>query len=88
MKSQPDSLQKELDRLLNEITVELGFMLTAEVKNKILTADFYDAESFTNDVFGAEDMDPDENLRLKRQVRKKFTDRFGASFSSETGNGT
>lgn len=72
-------MAKALDVLLNKLCGDLGFMLTQDDIDRITSSTECSADEFTEMVFRAEGMDPDENLSLRRQVRRMFTDRFGGS---------
>jgi hypothetical protein len=76
---QKQAMEKELQSLLDELCVDLGFCLPPDDQQRLVSADYYDACQFTDEVFCAEKMNPDEHLHLKRQVRQRFTDRFGKS---------
>jgi len=78
MESQGYPPKRRLEILMNDICVDLGFCLPAEDLRRILAARFYNADQFTEDVFGAEKMKPeDQRLSLKRVIRRRFTDLFG-----------
>ena len=74
---------KALQSLLDALCVDLGFYLPPDDQRRIVSAKHYDEHQFTCEVFRAEEMNPDEHLALSRQVRRRFTDRFGASIDRE-----
>ena len=76
-------MMKALQSLLDGLCVDLGFCLSPDDQRRIVSVEHYDAHQFTREVFWAEGMNPDEHLALRRQVRRRFTDRFGASVDRE-----
>ncbi len=72
------NLEKEIRGFLDEICTELGFCLPPKKIENLATRKFYHADEFVRDVFEAEEMNPDSELHLFRQVKRKFTDRFGS----------
>lgn len=78
------TLQSEITKLLDELCVELGFCLSMEAKEKILSMQQYEAEDFTRNVFEAEGMSLEAaDPNLYRKVKKKFTDSFGSHLSED-----
>ena len=71
-------MKEALDFLLYDICVELGFCLPPQDHARICATEFWDADAFTEEVFRAEGMNPDEHLKWKRQIHKRFTDMFGS----------
>ena len=71
------SIKSELSNLLNELCVDFGFCLPKAEIDKITSKKSYTADQFVKDVFVAEGMGIDANLRLMRQIKKRFTDKFG-----------
>jgi hypothetical protein len=76
---QPTTMSEALDFLLYDICVDLGFCLPPADNARICAAEFWDADTFTEEVFRVEGMDPNEHLNFKRQIHKRFTDMFGSS---------
>jgi len=75
------SLKSELLILLNDLCVDLGFCLPKFEVEKIVNHKNYEADQFVEDVFIAEGLSIYENLNLTRQVKRKFTDKFGKEVS-------
>jgi len=71
-------MQEALDFLLHDIGVELGFCLPPQDHARICATAFWDADSFTKEVFRVEGMNPDEHLNWKREIHNRFTDMFGS----------
>jgi hypothetical protein len=78
-------MQEALGFLLYDICVDLGFCLPPDDNARICAIESWDADAFTEAVFRAEGMDPNENLKWKREIRNRFIDMFGSSsVASET----
>ena len=85
MNTLPDkTMAKELYVLLDRLCIDLGFCLPPRNIERIVAGTEYDADEFTDIVFRAEGMNPEENIALQRQVRKMFTDRFGELVNNES----
>ena len=64
--------EREVALLLDELCAELGFCLFPDQVERLAKNPPSDPASFTNDVFRAEDLDPEtEHRRLYRQVRDR-----------------
>ncbi|MFC0528436.1 hypothetical protein [Phytohabitans kaempferiae] len=59
----------EVQRLLDDLCVNLGFCLPREEQRRLRVSPPPDAESFTVAVFEAEGLDPRQDKRLYRDVR-------------------
>jgi hypothetical protein len=70
-------LEKEIRIFLDEICVELGFCLPPKDIENLVDRKYYEADQFVREIFTVEGMNPERELRLFRQVKKRFTDRFG-----------
>jgi hypothetical protein len=71
------TMASEIGWLLDELCVELGFCLPPKEMQRMISSQSCEADQFTQEVFRAENMNPNEHRHLMRQVRRKFTDRFG-----------
>ena len=71
-------MREALDFLLYDIGVELGFCLPPQEHARICATESWDADAFTEEVFRVEGMDPEQHLKLKRQIHKRFTEMFGS----------
>jgi len=72
-------MQEPLDFLLYDIGVELVFCLPPQDCARICATEFWDADSFTQEFFRVEGINPDEHLNWKREIHNRFTDMFGSS---------
>jgi hypothetical protein len=70
--------EKEIRSFLDEICVDLGFCLPLQDIEKLVARKNYEVDEFVRELFLAEDMNPDLELNLFRQVKRRFTDRFGS----------
>jgi hypothetical protein len=77
MDIQPSSRQVEL--LLQELCVVLGFCLPPEVNARLMREPPTDVDEFTDAVIRAEGLDPyaDIPLHLRRDVRARVVKHFG-----------
>ncbi|MCP4113366.1 MAG: hypothetical protein GY749_48850 [Desulfobacteraceae bacterium] len=75
-KSDKETMEKQLQWLLDELCSDLGFCLPHDDQQRLISVEYYDADQFTREVFLAEKMNPDEHLDLRRRVHKKVADRF------------
>ena len=73
------TMPQAIQILLDELCADLGFCLPPNEKTRLCSAERWDADEFASAVFQAEGMKIGEHLSLGRQVRRRFTDRFGAS---------
>ncbi len=71
-------VENEIRKYLDEICVELGFCLPPKDIEKLVSKEYYMADKFVREVFTIEGINPDIELQLFRQVKKKFIDRFGS----------
>ena len=69
--------EKELRKLIDVMRVDMGFMIYDEDEKKIIDTKVITSEEFAAKILQAEDMDPEYNLKLFRQVRNKFREKFG-----------
>ena len=76
-------IESELKNFLNQLCVDLGFCLSPPDVQDIISKKSLSADSFTRLVFKAEGMDPEMELSLFRQVKRRFSDRFGNEISVE-----
>jgi hypothetical protein len=68
----------EVDRLLNDLCVDLGFCLPQEERQRLATSPPATVKSFTDAVFIAEGLDPlSADRHLWRQVRDRVAGAFG-----------
>ncbi len=73
------TMVKELQSLLDELCIDSGFCLSPKDQQRLISADYYDADQFTYEVLKAEKMNPDLHKTLKRQIKHRFINRFGES---------
>ncbi|MFV1884877.1 MAG: hypothetical protein ACMZ7B_10345 [Balneola sp.] len=69
--------QKELSNLLNVLCVKMGFCIPENDFNRISNLESLTADEFVNEVFEAEGMNTQNELHLARQVKRRFTAKFG-----------
>ncbi|WP_194815806.1 hypothetical protein [Nocardia sp. XZ_19_385] len=62
--------------LLDNLCVELGFCPPLDEKSRLCASPPKDVDSFTDAVFVAEGMDPNEDTRLRKLVRQKVMRAF------------
>ena len=67
----------EIDNLLTKLCVELGFCLPPSAVLRLQNSPPADIDSFTDDVFAAEGLDPQfVNRRLRAEVREMIRAEF------------
>ena len=74
-----NEMQRELQALLDELCVDLGFCLPPDDQKRIISVPYYDAEGFTSEVFAAEKINTNSHAGLAQKVLQRFTKRFGDS---------
>ncbi|MBO8192284.1 hypothetical protein ITI46_11485 [Streptomyces oryzae] len=62
--------EAEVQRLLYELCVDLGFCLPPQEQRRLYAAPPADPDTFTDAVFEAEGMNPAEHGPLRQQVRE------------------
>jgi len=73
-----ENREKELRKLIDVMRVDMGFMIYDEDEKNIINTKVITSEEFATKILQAEDMDPEYNLKLFRQVRNKFREKFGS----------
>jgi hypothetical protein len=76
------NLEIELKRFLDEICVDMGFCLPQKEIESLVSRKHYVADDFVREIFDIEGLNPDLELTLFRQVKKRFTDRYGNELSN------
>src|SRR5262245_37122953 len=65
-----DDLDSDVERLLNELCIKLGFCLPPDDIRRLCASPPGDVDSFTDAVFQAEGMGDVSHTHLRRQVRE------------------
>ncbi|GAA0990649.1 hypothetical protein GCM10009555_076760 [Acrocarpospora macrocephala] len=71
-----DSLSAEVQHLLDELCVDLGFCLSPSAQQRLRELPPLSVVAFTDAVFSAEGMDPHLHEDLRRQVRDRIQRRM------------
>jgi len=71
------NLEAEIKSFLDEICLDMGFCLSPKDIEFMLSRKQYIADDFIREIFDIEGLSPDLELKLFRQVKKRFTDRYG-----------
>ena len=76
----PPASSRQIERLLEELCVDLGFCLSPEAQAPLIHEPPTDVEEFTDAVIRAEKLDPytDIPTHLRRAVRQRVTKCFSA----------
>lgn len=74
----------EIRRFLDKICVDFGFCLPQADVDRLSSRDEYVADDFIREIFEIEGLNPDLNLRLFRQVKVQFTDKYGNKYINNT----
>lgn len=77
-------INEEIRVFMSQICAELGICDPLYDLDDFVSRDYYEADSFVREIFIAEGMDPDSNLKLFRKVKRKFTDQFGSEVDCNT----
>jgi hypothetical protein len=77
-------VNKEIEIFLNEICLNLGICDPLYELDKFTNRKHCKAKEFVREIFIAEGLNPDVELKLFRQVCRRFTDRFGSEFHGES----
>lgn len=70
-------LETEIRSFLNEVCVDFGFCLPPNDVDALASRNQYIADEFIREIFKVEGLNPDVELKLFRQVKKRFTDKYG-----------
>ncbi len=70
--------EKELRKLIDVMRVDMGFMIYDKDEKDIIDTKVITSEEFAAKILQAEEMDPEYNPKLFRQVRNKFREKFGS----------
>ncbi len=76
-------MSEEIKIFLNEICLDLGICDPLYELENFTTKEHYKVQEFVKEIFIAEGLDPDIELRLFRQVCRRFTNKFGSEFHSQ-----
>ncbi len=76
-------MELELRILLNELCVDLGFCIPADDQTRIVTAEHWNVDEFTNAVLRAEGFNPEHGTQWSRDIRQRFIGKFGDMVSVE-----
>ena len=63
--------------LENEICVDMGICLPSKGIELLISRKQYIADNFAREIFAMEGLSPDLELKLFRQVKRRFTDKYG-----------
>ncbi len=69
--------EEEILKFLDMLRIDLGFMIYQEGEKKMICNENWNANDFVQAIFELEELDQEYNLKLFRQIKNKFTDRFG-----------
>ncbi|MFY0683177.1 MAG: hypothetical protein JXR20_01395 [Balneola sp.] len=59
------------------LRTDMGFEIYNDGEGRMLGKEKWQADDFVYNIFELEGLDPELNLKLFRQVKRKFTNRFG-----------
>ncbi len=59
------------------LRTDIGFMIYQKGEERMVSNEKWTAKDFVQVIFEIEELDPEYNLKLFREVKNKFTDRFG-----------
>ncbi|MVF14718.1 hypothetical protein FT643_21505 [Ketobacter sp. MCCC 1A13808] len=70
-------VESEIRCFLDQICVDLGFCLPPNDVDLLASRNQYIADEFVREIFKVEGLNPDLELKLFRQVKRRFTDKYG-----------
>lgn len=69
--------EEEILNFLDMLRTDIGFMIYQKGEERMVSNEKWTAKDFVQVIFEIEELDPEYNLKLFREVKNKFTDRFG-----------
>ena len=72
------NIEKEISIFLNELCVNFGIYDPLYNLEYFVSKEYYEVNDFVREIFLAEELAPDLQLKLFRQVKRMFTARFGS----------
>ncbi len=75
-------MDQEINNLLGELCVEMGFCLPPKEQDRIASLGSWEAESFAKDVVSSEGLNPEYEAKHVRNIRNKFIEIFGSNVYS------
>jgi hypothetical protein len=72
------NVEEEIRIFLNRLCVDFGICNPLYDLERFVSKEHYEVNEFIREVFMSEEMDPDLNLKLFRQVKRIFTEQFGS----------
>ena len=73
-------MNKELEFLLYDLCVDLGFCISQNDAERIASATMLEADEFACLVIEAEGMNPEYEKQWRCKIREKFIEKFGSEF--------
>lgn len=70
-------MKKELEYLLYDLCVDLGFCIPPNDAERIASTTALEADEFACLVIEAEGMNPEYEKQWRRKIREKFIEKFG-----------
>ena len=69
--------KEEILNFLDMLRTDMGFMIYQKGEERMVSNERWTAKDFVQVIFEIENLDPEYELKLFREVKNKFTDRFG-----------
>ena len=69
--------EEEILNFLDMLRTDIGFMIYQKGEERMVSNEKWTAKDFVQVIFEIKELDPEYNLKLFREVKNKFTDRFG-----------
>lgn len=66
-----------IEKLLNDLCVDLGFCLPIEIQEQIKVKDFESPDEFARHILEAEGLDSDLEIQFRREIRDLYKEIFG-----------
>ena len=72
------TIKRDMEIFLDKLCLELGICLPPSEKEKLVSRNAFFVDDFVREIFIIEGLDLDLHLKLFRQAKKRFTDKFGS----------
>ena len=71
-------MSRNIEYLLKDICVDLGFCIPPNDQLEIMSADSWNADDFACQILKAEGMNPEYEKQWRREIREKFIKTLGS----------
>ena len=72
------NIETEMSIFLNKLCWDFGICDPLYNLEQFVSKEYYEVNDFVREIFLAEELDPDLQIELFRQVKRRFTEQFGS----------